>query len=344
MLLTITIPTYNRRDFLIKNLKSLVLAIYANSFQKEINIFISDNGSTDGTEFSVKRFCQVNNQIQITYYKHKINHGVTHNQIFCLTNVKSEYFMTLGDDDYIDEKYIKEAIMTLKSDSDISCIIPSYREITIDGKIIKNIHRDINIKPEISPPSFNTCLKHSWRGHQLSGLIYRSQGLISELKRKHVFNIYPFIFCIAYSSIHGKVYHLTQHPVLVTHPGQENKNWTYKKDGLITEIFNNYRLIFPRNTMKRFVLEMKFVSLQSWRLKINLRKNRSYIFIALYNIIKSNNTSLPTKFFLPLYMLYDLTINALIKSFDLCKQYIIDRSIYNDKEHSTSVVKYLLKK
>ncbi len=109
MTLDILIPTYNRSKFLIKNLEQLSIII--SRFPSEnIGIIISDNASTDETGKAVEEFIQNNPSVKIRYHRQKENIGFTRNFISVLSLSKANYILTLGDDDYIDERYLKEAI------------------------------------------------------------------------------------------------------------------------------------------------------------------------------------------------------------------------------------------
>ena len=67
-LLSICIPTYNRAEYLMKSLESIV---NQDNFNEEVEVVISDNASTDDTEKVSMEFCQRYSNIK--YFKNKEN-------------------------------------------------------------------------------------------------------------------------------------------------------------------------------------------------------------------------------------------------------------------------------
>lgn len=91
--LTIAIPTYNRKDMLERCLNSIIPQM-----DKDIEIFISDNASSDGTEEMVR---EKFNYPFIRYRKNEENIGSDRNFIQCFNNGQGEYIHMLSDDDII---------------------------------------------------------------------------------------------------------------------------------------------------------------------------------------------------------------------------------------------------
>lgn len=88
-LLTIAIPTYNRRDLLKRALESIVPQL-----NSKIEVLVSDNASDDGTdEMIVQSFPMVR------YIKNEINKGADYNFLQCYREAKGKYVILLGSDD-----------------------------------------------------------------------------------------------------------------------------------------------------------------------------------------------------------------------------------------------------
>lgn len=68
-LVTILIQTFNRKDLLRKAIESAINQTY-----KNIEIFIADNHSEDGTEGMVIDYCK--NEPRIKYHRHEQNIGM----------------------------------------------------------------------------------------------------------------------------------------------------------------------------------------------------------------------------------------------------------------------------
>lgn len=307
MKLTICIPTYNRKEYLAKNLKILINIIRVQHYNNDVRIFVSDNNSNDGTEEYISSIIMDNKDIVIDYNKNKENMGAIYNVLYMLSNTDSEYIMLLGDDDYISKEYLDN---TLKSINDnIECIVPSYVNILPDGTLTGR-GRDVGLKSKIYKKGFKNCLANSWRGHQLSGLVVRRDTILKECEDKKIFNPYLQIYWIGYSCMIGKTLHLTEYPVKVTTPPKGGKTWGYGKDGLVSEVFVNYKLLDNVTFFQRHLLEMKFLSKQYWRYAMYIKMGPLKFISCISKIISSKNTSKLTKIIFPLTFILILVCKA----------------------------------
>lgn len=93
--LTIAIPTYNRYSLLKESLVRLMSAIH----NPNIEVFVTDNASTDGTEAFMQRFCK--EYPMVRYHRNTENRGFYGNFINCFIEAKGEYLWILSDDDVI---------------------------------------------------------------------------------------------------------------------------------------------------------------------------------------------------------------------------------------------------
>jgi len=304
MILTILIPTYNRSEQLIKNLLMLSEFIRKNNLNDDVMILISDNCSSDNTYNKVQYFINENTDTKIILFKQEENIGLEKNALFTLKKAETDYVMYLGDDDYIKEKYLIKVIEILKDETGMTCILPNFQGINTEtGEV--NGERDKGIKSRIYEPSFKSCFENSWRGHQLSGIVLHRDNLYKEYNKRGVHNIYPFIFFVAYSSLKGRLLHLTDYPVEVSAVSQNQKDWGYKDDGLISEIFDNYKCLYnqKKEILKRTLLELKLLRVQNWRYLMYLKRGRITFIRTIIKIIFSKNTSVLTKLFFPILIL-----------------------------------------
>lgn len=101
-LLSICIPTYNHIEYLKNCLQYVIEA--SKAYEKEIEIIISDNCSTDGT----KEYISQLNIPNLKYYRNEINLGFNKN-LFLLVDdyATGDFVWTIGDDDYISKDSIK---------------------------------------------------------------------------------------------------------------------------------------------------------------------------------------------------------------------------------------------
>jgi len=263
MLLSILIPTYNRAPFLLKNLQLLSSFIAASGRTGDIEIVVASNNSSDNTITLVSDFTRNHEEVTLRFFSHAENIGLEKNALFTLKEAEGEYVMYLGDDDYLDQRYFY-AVLDNIAERKIHVIIPNNYAINVDGERITK-GRDDRFKTTIHAEGFKNCLENSWRGHQLSGLVLRREGLFDAYMSNRVTNIYPFIYFVAYQSLFGVTLHMTDYPVKVTMPGQQNKDWNYGSDGLLNEIFNNYKRL-PLNHLQKCILQCKMILVQPFRL------------------------------------------------------------------------------
>ena len=303
MTLSILIPTYNRSDFLQKNLELLCHYIGKGGFQGEIEIIVSNNNSSDNTDEILTSFSSVSDGINLRSFSQKDNIGLERNSLFILEKAENDFVMYLGDDDFITFEYLQKVLHLVKSEPDLACIIPSFIVVDTQGEKIKN-GRDTNLPSQCFPKGFKNCYVNSWRGHQMSGLVLKRQELFEVYRNNNVSNIYPFIFFVAYSTLVGTTYHLTENPVKVTDPGQEKKDWKYSEDGLLLEVFDNY-IKLPLNSLQITRLQLKFIGISSWRLW-GSEKTKGTLLKNSLKLLKSNKTNWTFKVVFPAFIIYQL--------------------------------------
>lgn len=296
MLLTILIPTFNRENEIIFNLDLLERYILSNNLDNNVSILVSNNCSTDNTHFALEKFKEKTN-VKFNSYTQSENIGLERNALFTLEKAHSEYIMYLGDDDYLEERYLVEVIESIKENKNISCIIPSFAPISPNKEILSG-GRDINVKTKLYSKGFKSTKENSFRGHQLSGLTFKRNGLLEEYKKRNVQNIYPFIFFTAFSTLVGETLHLTKYPVKVTQPGQEKKDWGYGNDGLMNEIFDNYKKL-PVNNYRKTVLQVVHFRKQSGRLWMYYSQGFRIFLKSFVSIWFSNNSTFLFKVVFP---------------------------------------------
>jgi len=111
ILLTIAIPTYNRAAYLDNGLSHLVREPEINT--TEIELMVSDNGSTDATESVVKRW--LSQGLKINYIRNQSNIGPDDNFLQCFRKASGKYILILGDDDILLPGALGAILSVLKS-------------------------------------------------------------------------------------------------------------------------------------------------------------------------------------------------------------------------------------
>jgi len=121
-MLSIVIPTYNRKDFVVKNL--LALESQIERYSSDLEVFITDNASTDGTEEALKPI--VDKYPNVSYHKHEKNLGAHANFYYGIKNASKEYVLLLGDDDVVFPYFCDVIFQVIKQHKDVSLIHYNY--------------------------------------------------------------------------------------------------------------------------------------------------------------------------------------------------------------------------
>lgn len=263
-MIDILIPTFNRAEFLKKNILELNQKITRSKLQTEFRIFVSDNCSTDNTTDTLAEIERLVT-VPIIKFRQDKNIGLEPNALFLLMKATSEYVMYLGDDDYLPEGYL-EFIFEKTTKEGVDCVIPGFSEL-FPGNIIKP-SRNASFQLKKYPSGFSTLCELSNYGHQLSGLLTKRDGMYGAyMEQDENRNIYPFVFFISYCILRGETYYAPMYQVLVSQ--SNSKDWSYDDSGLLVDIFKNYKTLFPNQPFKEVWASVSFARIQYWRLRID---------------------------------------------------------------------------
>lgn len=128
-LVTIAIPTMNRRHDLPTSIDSVLAQDY-----KNFELLISDNGSTDDTpEFCKELEAQ---DCRVRHIRHEQNIGFMANWNFVLQQAAGKYFMWLGDDDWIEPGTLSAYVEFLENHADYSLVSGNILYWS-NGKVIR---------------------------------------------------------------------------------------------------------------------------------------------------------------------------------------------------------------
>lgn len=268
MLLTIGIPTYNRAKDLDYNLSLLTKSIIENKLAEQICILISDNASTDNTKEVICKYKQ-KGKIKIYDYIQNQNTGIEYNTLFVVRQAETPYVMTLGDDDYLEPDYLVKCINKLFEYRNLGLIIPNKDALDPITKQTSKIH-DFVTDDVYFYAGFKACLKNSYLGHQLSGLVFKKDAEIMESYIEHnVHNLYPTIYLVSATALKFDVLFIGEVCVHVSEIPLAKKDWNYSKDGLVSDIFDNYKKL-SITPLQRIQLELAFWNSGEgpWRLSL----------------------------------------------------------------------------
>ncbi len=133
-LVSIGIPTYNRAaTYLPQTLESALRQTYEN-----LEIIVSDNGSTDNTESLVEHYGDAG----IKYHKQDPALSPNENFNYCLNSARGEYFLLLHDDDLIDPDFVEVCVRGVRKRPEVGIIRTGTRIIDAKGDAVKKEKRN----------------------------------------------------------------------------------------------------------------------------------------------------------------------------------------------------------
>ena len=136
-LVTIGIPVYNEEKHLAETIESAI-----NQEFTDINIVISDNGSTDNSAEIIKYYSELDKRIRSIYLSKNI--GPIGNFCSLLDNTTTKYFVILGGHDLFLSHYIGEAISFLEANQDCVMSYPESRLVDGNDEILQYTDSDID--------------------------------------------------------------------------------------------------------------------------------------------------------------------------------------------------------
>jgi len=128
--LAITIPTYNRADFLDYSLEVHIPIMQVHN----IPIYISDNASTDNTQLIVEKWQQV--YPYIYYHRNDENLGPDKNFEIALRRPKEDFVWLLGDTYYISFRVVSHVLEIVINNKNSDAIVLNLESrLDIDDKV-----------------------------------------------------------------------------------------------------------------------------------------------------------------------------------------------------------------
>ena len=134
-LVTIAIPTYNRAaTYLPVALGSALAQRYA-----PLEVLVSDNCSTDGTE----AFVRGRSDERLRYVRHARALTPNENFNFCLAQARGAYFQLLHDDDAIDPDFVSACLERVGYRTDVGVIRTGVRVIDARGHPLGAVRNEV---------------------------------------------------------------------------------------------------------------------------------------------------------------------------------------------------------
>lgn len=309
-MLSILIPTYNRAQYLARNLQGLCACISEHGLQDEVSIVVSNNASPDDTIDTVQKVKEHWREVRLELVTLPENIGSVRNVLSLLHGATTPYILFLGDDDYLRERYLLR-IVDLVREGRVHLAVPSNEAVSLEGEPL-GYSRDVSLPERKFEAGFAACRHLAWRGHQMSGLLFRRADLAERCRRLQIENMYLFIYLVAASALSGPSAHLTADPVRVSVPTQQAKGWSYGDDGMLGEVFVNFARLEGISGIQRSRLEMHFLWAQYWRYAMYLKLGPWAFLRCLFRIVAGPWTSMPTRLLFPMALPFLLPLKAAI--------------------------------
>lgn len=128
-LVSICVPTYNRADALRVSMRSICAQDYA-----PLDILISDNCSTDGTEQVCREIAARDSRVR--YVRHSSNRGLYGNHNFCLDEARGEFIGIFHDHDERSPKIVSRYVEFLQSHPEVGVVCSNWDLIDEAGTVI----------------------------------------------------------------------------------------------------------------------------------------------------------------------------------------------------------------
>jgi len=136
--ITIAILNYNREEFLDRSIRSCINQEY---FNKEIEILIIDDASTDNSEKVIKYF-KKNYLCDLNYIKLNKNYGPGYCSNLAVKKSKGEFFIRVDSDDYIGRLAVESMSNILINNSSIAYTYGDLVKINNKGAKIEILKLD----------------------------------------------------------------------------------------------------------------------------------------------------------------------------------------------------------
>lgn len=284
-MITIVIPTYKRPKELEKNLCGLI------DFGFPILIGVNFDKSCNNEYQQLSKKYNICNWIF-----HKENVGIYRNVKRLQNEVKTEFTLWLGDDDYLSPNFCDIFCLDVTPKYDL--YIPRYWfHIDEGGSIINGGYSKLKLSRSKTKRYFELV----WRSHQLSGIIYKTELAKESLSNVRP-NLYPwtsmFVACLK------SVYIIEDATVFVTTLDQSKKYWSYGSLNLLDDLCRNFVNI---PVLPRFLLEVGLFWKMDYRW-VSYFKSPIKLLRFYRRLFKSSDFSLLFKFFVPVLLSFKVSL------------------------------------
>ena len=302
-LLTIAIPTYNRGDFLHHSLSSALEACA--NFSDEVEVIVSDNCSTDNTQYIVNSFTL--KYPYLFYYRNEKNLGMNAN-FYQLTDkyATGKYCWLLGDDDIIDKNMFPFIFNILKN-NDID-----FLKLSFDIRRIEDINDPLpeyidNAKYYINGSfgeitNINVCSSNILNTF-ISASIFRLEPFKKHTKPSNylVNNWNSFEEVFSHACIHAIIFNKSTNAIFLSYPTlsvcQHEKDWDDKMTSICTVYLPKlYYFYLKQGVHKKDLSNTKKIIVKDCMLFLLKGKKSKKTFWTLWFLMQNITTAIKVVF------------------------------------------------
>ena len=219
-ILTIAVPTYNRNEILLRNLKEVI-----NQINEHCKVLILDNNSTIPVEETLKELLNANTDKEILVKRNRVNIGADANILRCFELCDTEWIWVLGDDDAIEFDAIQTILDSIEKNKAALAINFSTREI-----VNKNLRPDSFTT--IGQTEFATRLDFAGNVNFMSATVWKLDKVINKfnLAYKYIYSM-SFAFVLPLTNLGDNgIYHFSSRSIIadITMVEQLTSRWQFR--------------------------------------------------------------------------------------------------------------------
>jgi len=170
IILSICIPTYNRSKLVSECVRWTISCP-----SQEIEIVVSDNASTDGTQEAIKKI----NDPRVKYYRNDENIGYPANILKLAERATGDFLLYISDEDRVAVDEIPWILNIIKTNKNITHILGSIGKM--GSKKISKAYKD-----EILKAGYESLTKLFWDYSHGSGIIFKREVLDLNHAKKYL--------------------------------------------------------------------------------------------------------------------------------------------------------------
>lgn len=153
-LVSVGIPVFNGENYLSQAIESVLNQIYTN-----LELIISDNGSTDNTQLICKKYLKADKRIR--YSRFDCNYGASRNYNKTFELSKGKYFKWLPHDDKLAPDNISKSVKILEENDDLAICGTCKKHIDADGNEIDLYdYKELNLELNDTILRYRAFLKY----------------------------------------------------------------------------------------------------------------------------------------------------------------------------------------